>query len=651
MDNLRTAFFMNRMVAVVERMGEKANKDEFDANCENCSQSKVEAVCEQCQGCICADCVVSHSKMKVFSSHKVTMFNEMKIRSSKPPATLEVNSKACSVHSQPKVVYCYDCKVLICRNCTFVEHAGHHYNFTAKGAPEAKERLKRHLVPLRGCIASISDAVKCVGDTKARANRQGASVDAAIKQHCSQLRQIIDGHEKELLETSSALEQKNIEALSAQEKIFTSASTMAQDLVEFVEQTLQHGTDDYLMEISDRVLKQIDDEVEKQKMMDMKPAAISSVQVYTASQENLIQKNIAVFLPPSGAGLEGAVVGKPSLIHVCTADEKPAEVQASLKSLYDESVLSFTGERKRCGKYEIVYTPKIRGRHELSITVNCIPIYNKPLLVRILPTQLSKPVKIVSNIRKAWGVTINSREEILVSEFAGRIHTLNKSGKNLQTLEKSGHGLQSSCGVAVDSEGSVYVANGDHHCISKMSKDGQLLTVVGRKGSGQGELNSPRGLSIIENQLYVCDAGNHRIQVFSTQLKFVRMFGRRGESIGQFDQPQVVAADENGLLYISEWSRHNNRVQVFTRQGRFIRCISGLVGGHYLGKLCGLCIVGRYLYVVDNTKDVVVVVDKDSGEFVSLFGKGYLRGPCSVAVDTDGFVYVCTFNGCNLIVF
>ena len=722
---------MNRMVAVLERMEKAGSKVDF--KCEMCLTGKVEGFCRQCTEFICLECAKQHQRMKAkYPDHKIATLEELRTGGVKSFPAEQAPARICQVHNEQRKVYCYNCKELICRDCTLVDHAGHKYDFVVKGAPQVKTTLRDRLVPLRGCITGITDAVKFIGDSKTQNIEQGTSVDAAITQYCKELRQIIDRRENELLEASAALVQNNVEALSAQEKSLASSATVVQDLVEFVDQTLENATDEELMEVSDQVLTRIEEEILKQTTLELKPPEISKLNVCFESKGKFIETiQRSIYVPPRAisaiSAISGAVVKEPAYIHVQTVDDTPAEVKASLKSLYNHSVLQFKGEQKELGKYEIVYTPVIQGQHELEITVDGVPVYNKPLLVRITPTKLSKPVRIIPDLEEPVGVAINSAGEVLVSEGEGGVNVFDKYGLKIQKLKSSEFSFENPFGIAVDAADDIYVTD-SLCCISKISKAGQLVKKVGRCGSGPGELRTPRGLAVIDNQLYVCDQGNDRVQVFSLDLEFIRMFGQKRTGCGfmgfpvwkLFFHPQAIAADEDGLLYISD--DINNCVHVLTKEGNFVRSISGKIGDHHLSRPSGLCVVGQYLYVVHQMDDdddessddessdagdssddgdagdpgdagdadddgdagdsgdagdgddsgdgsdgdagdggdsgdsdggdagdggdgtVVVVLDKDSGEFVSQFGEGELKYvDChSISVNSDGFVYVCS---------
>jgi hypothetical protein len=70
--------------------------------------------------------------------------------------------------------------------------------------------------------------------------------------------------------------------------------------------------------------------------------------------------------------------------------------------------------------------------------------------------------------------------------------------------------------VAVDSSGSVYVADTLNHRIQKFDSDGGYLTQWGSKGSGNGQFSMPMNVAVDSSgNVYVADYENHRIQKFA----------------------------------------------------------------------------------------------------------------------------------------
>lgn len=139
-----------------------------------------------------------------------------------------------------------------------------------------------------------------------------------------------------------------------------------------------------------------------------------------------------------------------------------------------------------------------------------------------------------------------------------------------------------SAGVAVDSEGTVYVADprGDHVVrIDACDGASAPLLVPGGSGSGPTQLSGPRGIAVGPGDvLYVVDGGNHRVYVVDLATLTLRaIWGQPDTTVspaasadpGRFDEPWDVAVDTaGGAVYVIDHG--NRRVQKFDATGRVI---------------------------------------------------------------------------------
>ncbi len=102
----------------------------------------------------------------------------------------------------------------------------------------------------------------------------------------------------------------------------------------------------------------------------------------------------------------------------------------------------------------------------------------------------------------------------------------------------------------------------------------RLINVFGRPGTGPGEFNRVEGLCVdSHDNVYVADSCNHRIQVFTREGKFLRMYGKAGEGLGEFSYPYDIRVDKTGLQFVCEFG--NSRIQVFDAHDRPIEIIGG----------------------------------------------------------------------------
>ena len=295
-------------------------------------------------------------------------------------------------------------------------------------------------------------------------------------------------------------------------------------------------------------------------------------------------------------------------------------------------------------QYKVSYTAVSRGQHKLHVQVNDREINGSPFTITVYldPTQLGRPVRIVTDLNYPYDIAYNSRGEMIVSELgADRVSIIDNRGRKIRTFGSRGDSPDQMIGpkgIAIDDMDNVYVSN--RHKLQKFTSNGELIKCIGQKGRKEGEFNDPRGVTLYDNQVYVCDCYNHRIQVFDLNLNFVRSIGSRGKGRGEFNKPYDVKLDNAGnIIYVAEYI--NCRVQVLDNSGHFIRTL-GDEGESYPS---GLHIADKYVYISDCGSNCIVVYET-SGQFVTSFGRygqndGEFISPCCITSCVDGFIHVC----------
>ena len=658
-NQLTTAFFVNRLKELHGKM-EKAH-GKVEAPCEQCSGGVSIAFCRQCAEFICADCVKSHQKMKVFAEHKVVTLEELKKGGAKQILVSKPPPPKCPIHDEPMKAYCSDCSQLICRDCIVIDHAGHTCEFARKAAPQAKQELIEHLEPLKEVQANLSKAAEVVQVTKSEVVAQGKFVATNIEQSFQELHDILKQHKKRLLVEASKIKEEKVSLLSTQKKGLNTASAVIQSLVDFVEQNLENATDEEFMTIHKQILSRIDNEAEEHRkgVIDLEPVEIADLKVeiscaekiHQACQTNAELHQLADLskCKVDGPGLNSAQVNQQThaivhtMLHNGAPTKKPQKVTAELKSLVNGSVTRLKGVRKQGNTYEIQFSSAVRGRHQLAVSVNNQPIAGStfPVYVKIPPTQLGRPVRVLGGLVYPYRVAVNSAEEVLVTERK-KIAVFDKKGKKLRDIKMPTDDVDLS-GIAIDEDDNIYVTDRKRHCLVKLNKASETLKTVGARGSDHGEFNDPSGVAVIGDRVFVCDRHNHRLQVFTKErLEFVKTIGSRGEGDEHFDRPEDITQDELGNMYVSDLS--NNRVKLLNKQGEFQLSFSKKGNGQ-LSRPSGVCVVDQFVYVVEWGGDCVSVFSRD-GQLVTSFGKrgnkeGEFICPYGICVDCDGFVYVC----------
>ena len=646
---LPTAFLVNRMKELHTSM-ERAGSKVMTA-CEMCSRSIPVAFCRQCSDFICSDCVNSHVTLKVFRGHKVVTLEELK----QGGIPLKDNPPLiCPEHEEQMKIFCFDCNRLICRNCIIPDHSDHKHNFAKKLAPQYKEKLQESLTPLRKLHDIISAAARKVKSIEKEVSDQHTSVSNAIDCLFEQLFELLKLHKLQLLKKASELTQEKLGALTAQAECFQIALAESQHLNECVEQNVEHLSDEELMSIQQQILTRIQEFCRKYEQIDQRPATIPDIALKVCIPASLTFGKLyhSVVDPTKctadGPGIDVVDINEQThvTIHARYSDGTSCRVKqrvvTELKSRVTSSVIQAKVVESGIGVYEATYTPEIRGRHILHIRVNGKEIGGSPfhVFVKIHPAQFGKPVRDIGGFKQPWAITFNKKEEIVVTEWLRKdVSVVEKHGKKLWTI--SCDMLQHPCGVSLDKDENIYVTDCCENALFKFNKEGECMEVLQKKGSQPGELKNPGFVRVFNEKLFICDTDNYRIQVLDTNLKFVRSFGQKGIGNGQFDWPKDVVQDQAGNLYVTDHDNH--RVQVFSCEGQFLHtfCEKGSTANK-LKNPVGICYDEHNNFVfVSETGAGCISVFKTSGEFVASFGE--LNYPTGVAVDKDGFVYVCEF--------
>ena len=134
-------------------------------------------------------------------------------------------------------------------------------------------------------------------------------------------------------------------------------------------------------------------------------------------------------------------------------------------------------------------------------------------------------------------------------------------------------------GVAVDSSGTVYVGDRSNHRIRKITPAGVVTTLAGSgvagfaDGTGAGaQFNSPSGMAVDSSgTVYVADFGNSRIRkitpagVVTTLAGSTAGFADGTGAAAQFKLPDDVAVDFTGTVYVAD--TYNSSIRKITTAG------------------------------------------------------------------------------------
>jgi hypothetical protein len=245
-------------------------------------------------------------------------------------------------------------------------------------------------------------------------------------------------------------------------------------------------------------------------------------------------------------------------------------------------------------------------------------------------------------------------------------------------------------GIIVDHKGIVWIGgNGgpDSH-ILKFTREGKFVGMIGRKGARSvdgktvANSNDPDNFGRVAkifidpkaNEAYVADGYlNKRVAVVDMDSgKIKRYWGAYGNKpddtpIGRYDPKAPLAQQfrtpvhcaelsNDGFVYVCD--RPNDRVQVFTKEGKFVKEKQFFPETLSDGSVWDLAFSRdpqqRWIFMADGANEHVYVIDRNTLEVVSQFGTGgrgpgQFRGVHSIAVDSKGNIYTTeTYTGKRL---
>jgi hypothetical protein len=235
-------------------------------------------------------------------------------------------------------------------------------------------------------------------------------------------------------------------------------------------------------------------------------------------------------------------------------------------------------------------------------------------------------------------------------------------------------------GITVDGKGNVWIGGNDAQDgeVLKFAANGKFLKQFGfpYANAGSNDTWAFRQVAKIfvddaSNEAYIADGyGNHRVAVIDADTgKFKRYWGAYGnkpndDNLGrynpdappaqQFRNPVHCAElSKDNLVYVCD--RVNDRIQVFTKEGKFVKEQfvekRSLADGSVWDIAFSKDPQQKYLYLADGRNQKVHILERQSLQLLTSFGDGGRQpgqffGAHSIATDSKGNIYTTeTYEG------
>jgi outer membrane protein assembly factor BamB len=261
-----------------------------------------------------------------------------------------------------------------------------------------------------------------------------------------------------------------------------------------------------------------------------------------------------------------------------------------------------------------------------------------PVFVKIPPSQLGKPVKIIGGVKNPIDIAINSVGELLVAEQEGDVVIIDKRGKKVPSIQKAQYGFKKLQGIAVDRDDNIYLTDRDSGKLFKFNRNYDLV-----KERSTRKFNA-WGIVVYEKQVILLSPGCLHIVDLNFNIEKIIVLATIGANdiVG-------IAVDEHMNLYAS----YDGGIHVISLkdQGELLYSF----GQEQLESAHSIYTSGGLVYI-STWSDCKIYVFTKEGTLVASFGnKGYEEGqfglPSGLVLDADGYLYVCDYFNSRLQLF
>ena len=641
--------------------------------CGNCDKRSGESYyCFQCCSFWCNDCISSHNVIKAYKEHYVLALKDFQGEDFenilKRPAFCQQKH-----HEKEKLkFFCKGCAVTICNTCALTEHEGHAKSPLESAANERKLRVKAAIESQKRRTQTKMNKIAELDVNCIKVQEQAAKVKSEVQQFVNNIYAAIEAKKMEIFNDAENKAKESIERMGMQKQEIEQQVDMHKTAIEKSETLLKRSTSAQIMQPIEFLDKLFQEECDQDDTGDRDGGSFPNCyflknqewcdQVIAGQIGSLLfsdsrpQKSIA-----EGTGISEATVGFEAQIVVTTRNAQGEQcyeerdcvtVEITNRQGHDCATKAQVQDNKD-GTYKISYFAKETGTCQASVKVNGEHVRGSPFEpVQVKPRQF-RPVfsfgqkgSSAGMLSKPWGVAVNEKDEIAVTEFGNhRIQVFSSNGTHVRSFgrEVCQQGeFDCPAGIAFHND-NIIVVDRAHRRVQLFSSQGEYLRQFGGEGSLDHQLKSPHGLSVnSDGNIIVADSHNKLVKIFSLGGQFLRKIGTEGFFVFPF---HCIQQDNYFIVSDSD----DNRIKVFNKDGKFLYSFGekGDGDGEFNEPGCLSVNKAGQLLVCDRGNHRVQVFEL-SGKFVTKFGtKGTKPGkfdrPISTAVLSDGKVVVCDF--------
>ena len=166
----------------------------------------------------------------------------------------------------------------------------------------------------------------------------------------------------------------------------------------------------------------------------------------------------------------------------------------------------------------------------------------------------------------SWGIAVDSMQNAYVAgSDSDNAFRISPALLVTEIIDASGDGmgnpLDSASGIAVDTSGNVFVTGGTNFpaAVFKVATDGTITQIIDATGDGTNNMVQPLGVAVdSEGTVYVTAHLTHNVFRITPGGEIAQIMDQSGDGQGnQLTHPFGVAVDEAGVIYVTAHTTNN----------------------------------------------------------------------------------------------
>ena len=660
--------------------------------CSECSkavkESKDSRHCSHCCSFLCEVCAIEHENIPSYSHHELTPCNDIEsfehqlfpLSHSEDEPEGEGDTM-CSTHNKPLSLYCNDCSVYVCEDCTGMEggtHKSHRCESILDSYSSTCQQLAASFNPLKSSLAKTRRLVS--GDEEKEIREQAENTTEEIHSMVEGLISLLRQSEEMMKKRVEGIIENKLKVISEQKKVAQENLTQLEECQEYVETAIAANSPDKVL-VTNKPMRNRIDEVRQEVTSKNLCHCLEATDIQFFPRADALRESVS--------HLGDIVFSSHRMLSDCRVQIKTDQLERN----ESQFMFTFSFEYQDLGHISVpvpaidctvtelvnneeigavistivtpglyrVLTSSARGQLRVNIEVCGIEFEEVTVVVPFNPLYDSQaPVEVINDLIEPNGITFTTDGHIVISENSGyclkvfnsKREFIKSIGNNEEDVETFLHPR----GLFSLPDNSFLVL--DDHKIRKMTLEGECLARVGREGQDPLEFSYPGGVAVSPNtgKIWITDYLNDRVQILNPDFTLAFIIGgTHGSGNGEFKGPTCVAIDSYGTAYIVD--ANNDRVQLFKEDDGSYVSQFGSTGFRQglLRKPVRLILVdNKFLYITEAGSGRVSVFNTQ-GEFIHYFKYGgensLMHRPYGLEIDRDGFLYVCDSGNGRVLVY